>query len=140
MIHPVGIPPAPASADSPTPIRISRSEVVPCRHASRKIATVMPTAPAKVTTGSSRSGTVSTCTITTIAASAAPALMPSKPGSASGLRITAWQTAPATPSAVPSSTAITARGRRSPVTIVSTCAGTPSAPTSAPRICPTGSL
>ena len=50
-------------------------------------------------------------------ASAAPALTPSRPGSARGLRVTACMSAPATPSAMPARMATTVRGMRSRLTI-----------------------
>lgn len=49
-------------------------------------------------------------------AAEAPALMPSSPGSASGLRVRAWSTVPESPSAAPTSSPSTVRDTRSPTT------------------------
>lgn len=49
--------------------------------------------------------------------SAAPALTPSSPGSASGLRVSAWINAPEAPRAVPTSSPAIVRGRRRSRTI-----------------------
>lgn len=46
----------------------------------------------------------------------APALMPSSPGSASGLRVSAWSTAPASPRAAPASSPSRVRASRSSTT------------------------
>src|ERR1700678_467455 len=51
------------------------------------------------------------------APNAAPAETPSRPGSAKGLRVTPCSTAPDNPNAAPTSSASTARGRRSCVMI-----------------------
>ncbi len=57
-------------------------------------------------------------------ANAAPALMPRIPGSASGLRVTPCISAPAAPSAAPTSSPSSVRGTRSSRTI--TCSSLPS--------------
>ena len=53
----------------------------------------------------------------TAAASAAPALTPGMPGSASGLRVTPCMTAPASPSDTPPMSPIRVRGPRTSRTI-----------------------
>ena len=52
-------------------------------------------------------------------ASAAPALIPRIPGSASGLRVSPCMSAPASPSAAPTSRPMSVRGTRRSVTIAS---------------------
>ncbi len=56
-------------------------------------------------------------TIERIAAALAPELMPMTSGLASGLRSSVWKVAPATPNAMPASTAVRARGSRSVPTV-----------------------
>lgn len=67
-------------------------------------------------------------------ASAAPALTPSRPGSASGLRVWPWISAPARPSAAPTSTPSRVRGIRSDRTTMSS-----SVPVGATSACQTWS-
>ena len=59
----------------------------------------------------------SSTTSATTAAALAPELMPMTSGEASGLRSIVWKVTPATPNAMPVSTAMLARGRRSSPTV-----------------------
>lgn len=72
------------------------------------------------------------------AATAAPALTPSRPGSASGLRITVCAMVPASPSAAPASAASAARGRRRSSTIIAEAGEVVRSPVRAPRISAAG--
>lgn len=104
----------PSTAPSATPARVSRTGVAPPRPCDpiAYTATVATTAPANANqmndpmSVSPRNATASTT------ANAAPALTPRMPGSARGLRVMAWMRAPETPSAVPTSSPTTVRGRR----------------------------
>jgi hypothetical protein len=75
--------------------------------------------------------------IASTTANAAPALMPRIPGSASALRVTPCISAPAAPSAAPTSSPSSVRGRRRSRTIA--WASLPPEPVNAPTTCPNGS-
>ncbi len=101
--------------DKPAPASTRRTGLVPVSRAWPRRNTAMPARPAprkaqpRYWPMLARSNSATP----TITASAAPALIPSRPGSASGLRVSACISAPATPSAAPASSATRVRGRRS---------------------------
>ena len=92
----------------------------------------MPSAPAKANQGVRLAGRPWNHRPPASAATAAPALMPSSPGSASGLRITVCATAPAAPSAAPANAAKTTRGARRSSTIIAEAGEEARSPLSAP--------
>ncbi len=101
--------------DKPAPASTRRTGLVPVSRAWPRRNTAMPARPAprkaqpRYWPMLARSNSATP----TITASAAPALIPSRPGSASELRVSACISAPATPSAAPASSATRVRGRRS---------------------------
>ena len=100
------------AAATPMPMRTTRSESRPrCQlspRTSAKAATA-PTAAARVISPAPASGTQVT---TQTAANPAPAVAPTRPGSASGFRQTAWTATPATARAAPPTSAASTRGSR----------------------------
>src|SRR5699024_8669081 len=92
----------------------------------RTLTSIVPTsgrsAPANAAAGSvnAPSSPVPTpSTVTSTTPKPAPEDTPSRYGSARGLRVTAWATAPAIASAAPTQAAVSARGRRDSTTIAS---------------------
>ena len=101
---------APHACPTATPASTARVAVIrPPTPASASVASSATSAPANAATGS---GTATPSTSTATAPSEAPEEMPSRYGSASGLRVTACSTTPQSASPAPTSTAVSARGAR----------------------------
>ena len=104
-----------STTDNPAPASTSCTGLFALPWASPRMKTAIPARPAPANPNQTYCAIVVRLkvTIPRITATAAPALIPSNPGSASGLRVTACMMAPAVPRAIPAMIATIVRGIRS---------------------------